>query len=508
MKWVFFLLSLSLMMVGCKVGPDYVRPCTLLPDQFNEDKPGRTIPIGDEELVHWWEREFNDVCLNQYMEETLLNNFDLRIALERIYQARANYWVQFTSIFPELDSDFQATRFRESRSFASQTPSLQIVPAPINGTAPAPVTPIPPLAIVPGKVSPVHNFFQIGLDVIWQVDLFGKFRRSAASAHDLWEANIENTRGVKITVLSEVARLYVAIRYFQAKVDLARQLIEFDEELLALSRERFQSGLANEAEVFTGIAEVESDKAALTVFEISLKQNIYSMGVLVGRPPEMIVCDFIDHRPIPRASGKIPQTLPAELLRRRPDIASAERSLAAQTELIGVAIADLFPTVALTGSSSSFAANPLQGANIGFSSDKISKLFNSASRVWGIGTLITWPVFDFGKRYAMVDVQKFLTNQAYLTYEKTVIVALQEVETALSTYFKEEERYRHFTKEVEAIQKSLNLTLDQFQAGLINYTQLLVIKENWLAAVNLLVDSQQALADDFIGVYKALGGDW
>ncbi len=518
MKWAFihfsFLLALTLIMVGCKVGPNYVRPCTLLPDNFNEDKPGRMVPIAnsiaDEELVHWWEREFNDQCLNQYMEEALLWNFDLRIALERIYQARANYWVQFTSIFPEIDSDFEATRFRESQSFASSTPPLSIVPAtPTKTKGKAPVTPtIPPLAIVPGNISPLHNFFQIGLDMIWQIDLFGKFRRAAQSAYDTWEADIENARGVKITVLSEVASIYVAICYFQTKVDLAKKLVEFNKELLAMSRDRFQSGLANEEEVLTGVAAVENSEAGLNVFEIALKQNIYSLGVLLGRPPEMLVCDFIARRPIPMPSGKIPQTLPAELLRRRPDIASAERSLAAQTELIGVAVADLFPAVSLTGSSSSFAANPLQGANIGFSSDKISKLFNHASRIWGIGTLITWPIFDFGKRYANVKIQKFLTNQAYLTYEKTVVTALQEVEIALSTYFKEEEHFRHFRKQVNADQRTLDLTLDQFQAGLISYTEFVTIKEQWLAAVNLLTDSEQAVATDFISVYKALGGDW
>lgn len=492
------------MMVGCKVGPNYIEPCTLLPEKFEEERDGRGTPIVDEDLVHWWERELNDPCLNRYMEETLLYNFDLRIALERIYQSRANYWVQFTALLPEFESDFQATRFKESRSFANQTPTLNIVPTPVNGMPPAPV----PFSIVPEKISPFHNFFQIGLDAIWQIDLFGKFRRSAQSALNTWEANVENVRGVKITVLSEVAGIYVNICYFQAKVDLARQLVEYSEELLKMSRERFESGLTNEQEVMTGISALEANKGVLKVLEMSLKQNIYSLGVLLGRPPEMFVCDFVIQRPIPIVSGKIPEMLPAELLRRRPDIASAERSLAAQTEMIGVAVADLFPSVSLTGSSSSFAANPLQGANIGFASDKISKLFNSSSFVWGIGTLITWPIFDFGKRYANVDIQKFLTNEAYLTYEKTVITAIQEVETALSDYFKEEERYESFRREVEADQRNLDLTFDQFQAGLVNYTNLLEIKEKWLSAINLLADSQQALARDFIAVYKALGGDW
>lgn len=504
MKGFIFCLILSFTMVGCNVGPNYVPPCTELPETYNEDRPGRTVPIEDEDLVHWWEREFNDPCLNQYMEETLLYNFNLRIAVEKVNQARANYWVQFTALLPEFDSDFQATRFKTSRSFASQVPSFQVVPTPVNGVTP----PAPPFSIVPGRVPSTQNFFQIGLDAIWQIDLFGKFRRGAQSAYDTWEANIENVRGVKITVLSEVASTYVTICYFQSKVDLARQLVEYGEELLAMSQERFQSGLTDEEEVLTGIATLETNRAALHLVEMTLKQNFYSLGVLLGRPPEMLIADFDIKRPMPIASGKIPETFPMELLRRRPDIASAERSLAAQTELIGVAIADLFPSVALTGSSSTFAANPLQGANIGFSSDKISKLFNTSSLVWGIGTLITWPVFDFGKRYANVNIQKFLTNEAYLNYQKTVITAIQETETALSNYFKEEERFINYSKQVQADQRNLDLTFDQFQAGLISYTQLLGVKERWLVSMNLLTDSQEALVKNFIAVYKVLGGDW
>lgn len=507
MKGLIFLLSILLMMVGCKVGPNYIEPCPLMPANYNEDKAGRMVPIVEEDLVHWWEREFNDDCLNRYMEETLLYNFDLRIALERVYQARSNYWVQFTSLLPEFVSDFQATRFKESQSFADRVPPLKVVPTPVNGIGP-PTPSVAPFSIVPGQVSPTRNFFQIGVDAIWQIDLFGKFRRSTQSAYNTWEANVENVRGVKITVLSEVARMYVAICYYQAKVDLGRQLVEYSESIVEMSRSRFESGLADEEEVLTGISAMESNKAALNVLEIALKQNIYSLGVLLGRSPEGFVCDFEIQRPIPIASGKIPETLPAELLRRRPDIASAERSLAAQTEMIGVAVADLFPSVALTGSSSSFAANPLQGANIGFASEKISKLFNTSSFVWGLGTLITWPIFDFGKRCSNIDIQKFLTNEAYLTYEKTVITAIQEVEVALSTYFEEEERNGSFLRQVQADQRNLDLTFDRFQAGLISYMELLDIKERWLASMNLLTDSQEALARDFIGVYKALGGDW
>lgn len=479
-------LSLSLMTLGCKVGPNYSPPNTPMPADFIEEQSLSTAPIADEDFVHWWEATFHDPFLDQLLEETLQHNFDLRIAMERVFQARANYWVQFTSILPEFDSDFQATRFRTSQSFASLANA---------GTSSA-------------AISPFQDFFQMGFDAIWEIDLFGKLRRAAQSAYYTWEATVEDARGVKITVLSEAANLYVAICYFQTKVDLASQLVEFDEGLADMSKERFQSGLANEEELVEALSTLEADLATLNALQTALKQNIYSLAVLLGRPPETLVEDFTINRPIPIASGKIPTSLPSDLLRRRPDIASAERSLAAQTEEIGVAVADLFPSVSLIGSSSSFAANPLQGANIGFSSDRFSKLLTPPSLIWGIGTLVTWPVFDFGKRRSAVDVQKFLTNQNYLAYERTVITALQEVEVSLVTYSNEEERLDHFTKQSELDKRNLELISDQFQAGLASYTDVIQAKEKWLVSANSLTDSQRALSSDLIVIYKALGGDW
>lgn len=484
-SWLWIFLGLPMMIAGCKVGPDYCVPNTCMPNAFVEDRQRDRNYVLDEDLVHWWVCTFKDEHLNALMEQTLTCNFDLRIALEKVCQARSNYWVQYTSLLPEFDSDFQATRFRTSQSFGSN-----------------------PANFITNKISPVQNFFQVGIDAIWEIDIFGKNQRAATSAYNAWEATAEDARGVKITVLSEVANTYVMIRYFQRKIELAKHLVEFDEGLWAMSKERFQAGLTNETEVVSALSTLETDKAALTVYESALRANIYSLAVLLGRYPETLLCEFAQSGPIPKACGKIPATLPSELLRRRPDIASAERTLAAQTEQIGVAVAALFPTISLVGSSSSFASNPLQGANFGFSSDALRKLITAPSRVWGIGALVTLPVFDFGKRCANIDIQKLLTSQAYLTYEKTVITALQEVEIALSNYFNEEWRQSYFVKQLAANERNLNLIMDQFQAGLTDYTQVLTAKEKWLVAANSLADSEQALGTDLIAIYKALGGDW
>lgn len=483
MKYILFFLSL-IVMSGCKVGPHYRPPVTPMPSEYSENQEDKTTSIADEDLFQWW-KIFNDPFLDCLLEEAVWGNFDYRIALEQIFQARAQYWVQMAQFFPELDFDFQASRFRTSQSFASALPTASTTP-----------------------ISPLQNFFQTGFDVVWQIDLFGKILSSADAAYDIWEATDDESRAVKIIVLSEVANTYAAICAFQKKVDIASEVVDLDEHLLDLSKSLFDAGLTNEQEVQAATAALEADKANLLIFQTVLKINIYSLATLVGRQPESLLEDFQEKRPIPYASERVPAGLPSDLLRRRPDIRGAERNLAAATEQIDAAVADLFPQVSLTGSSSSFAANPLQGANIGFSSDTASKLFDSGSRIWGIGSLVVFPVFDFGKRLAAVDVQASLQKQAYLAYQKTVIGALQEVEQALTSYFNDEKRVYDLSKEAQAYQRTLDLVSDEFRAGLVDFTQVLQAKEIWLASINTLTDSQQALTTDLIAVYKSMGGDW
>ena len=492
--FAFFTAAMS----GCMVGPDYTLPITPVPTVFTEDREDETIAIEDDALIHWWTL-FNDPFLDALLEETLDQNFDYRIAIEQVWQARAQYWQTFTQMLPEVDSALTGTRFRSSQAFNSGA-SLA------NASANASTSNAAAAAASP--INPVQSFYLFGFDVIWQIDLFGKLRRSTEAAYDNWEAYCEDARAMKIVVLSEVINTYVIICAFQQKLDIASQVVSMDEDLLGLAMARFEAGLANEQEVDAALAALEADKANFKATETTLKQTIYSLALLLGRAPELIIADFQEKRPIPFAVGKIPLGLPADLLRRRPDIRAAERRLAVATEEIGVAVADLFPQLSLTGSSTSFAANPLQGANVGFTSPTFRKLFKSTSRIWGIGGFFTWPLLDFGKRYAAIDIQEDLRNQAYLGYQKAVIAALQETEEALVAYFNEQDREQELTKESEANGRIFSLTADLYQAGLVDYSQVLQAKEIWLASMNILIDSQQALATDLIAVYKALGGDW
>lgn len=479
-------ISLCLLASGCKVGPHYYPPETIVPEVLAEARNEESFYVSDEDLVEWW-KIFDDPFLNELLEESICGSFDYRLALEQVCQARAQYWVQFTQILPEFMSDAQATRFRSSHSFDN--------------------------VIIPGSptqstLKSHQDFFQVGLDAIWEIDLFGKLRRSAQASYDIWEATAYEAQAVKITVLSQVASTYATICALQQKIYIQSEFIAMDEELLQLSKTRFDAGLTNAQEVESNIANLASDNAILTALNTSLSQSIYSLATLLGRIPEELLEDFLVNRPIPHAEGKVPTELPGDLLRRRPDIRNAERNLAAATEQIGVAVADLYPSVSLVGSSSSFAANPLQGANIGYSSDHLKRLFTPASLVWGYGALVTWPVFDFGRRVAAVDAQVSLEEQAYLTYQKTVVSALEEAEKALITYFNEQDRLAHLTRQLDANHNSYLFVEDLFQSGLADYSQVVQAKTIWLTSLNTLTDSQQAITVDLISIYKSLGGDW
>jgi multidrug efflux system outer membrane protein len=466
-------------LVGCKVGPNYHGPERATPVAFSEINGDEPILSASEDLIEWW-KIFNDPFLDSLLNETMQGNFDYRAALERIIQARWEYSIQAAQILPEINGDFQAAHFRTSQSFSAASPGG----------------------------NPVQNLFQAGLNAVWQIDLFGKLRRSANASHLIWEATCEEARGVKISVLSEVVNTYATICAYQSRVDLAVQRVSSAEEMLGLTRAQFDAGLSNEQAVHISSASFESAKADLAFYEIGLKVNIYSLATLVGREPESVIQDFSSTHLIPSAMAIIPVGLPSDLLRRRPDIVQAERNLAAATEQIGVAVAELFPQIALTGSGGTFGSFHSQGANIGFSSDSANKLFSSQSRAWGFGSIISFPVFDFGKRAAGVSVQKSLAEQAYIAYQKTVIRALEEVEQSLVSYFNNEKRVGNLIEQVRAYEKTLVLTTDQFEAGVIDYLQVVQARVNLLSAIQTLTDGQQELATDLVSVYRALGGDW
>lgn len=468
------------------VGPDYHVPETCVPLKFVEISSQES---SSDDLCHWW-HQLDDPHLDRLLAEAVQGNYDFGIALEKIVQARAVLQVESSYLWPEIDLNATATRTRNSQNFFSST-STAAATTTTGGFSSVPL---------------YRNFFMVAFDAIWELDFWGKFRRAKRAAYDQWQASYEDAQYVLITILSEVAVDYVAIRALQHKIELTHQKIGADEREIILTQDLFQSGLDSEIQLDTLIATVESDKATLPVLETSLKQTIYALAVLLGREPEYLVQEFEEIKPIPKGKDRIPIGVPADLLRRRPDIKEAERLLAAATEQIGVAVADLFPHISLTGST--IAGGSLMGSSFGYQSSKLSNLFNHRSETWSVGPNIRWDLIDFGRTRGNIAIKNSLQRQAYLSYEKTVITAFHDVEGALAAYFDEQRRNIYLNDQVDAYRRALDLTEDLFQSGLASELQVLEALRTWIDSTNIFMDSEQALTSDLIAVYKALGGNW
>jgi NodT family efflux transporter outer membrane factor (OMF) lipoprotein len=464
------------------VGPDYQTPEIGMPDRFEEGREADAIT--DEELCGWW-RQFDDPLLDCFIEDAVRGNYNYLIALEQVISARAQYQIQSSYLWPQINVDAAAIRERFSQNIFSGGANREAFATGQGATDIGAV-----------NFPAVQNFFQIGFDAVWELDIWGKFRRAKQAAFDTWEMTQFLADNILISVIGEVARDYVMIRSLQAQIDLWRKIVTADERELELTKVLFVAGLANEIAVQTEQSALDTDRAQLPPLETALKQLIYAFAVLLGKQPEELTHAFDDMQPMPIFVGKVPAGLPSELLRRRPDVRASERNLAAATAQIGVAVAGLFPAVSLTGN----------GA--GFESNQFSTLTNRRSKYWSIGPSLLWDLIDFGKVRGQIDMANAQQRQALLSYENTVITALQDVEGALVAYFEEQDRNSDLSEKVAADSRSLELTADLSQAGLASEIQELASLKTALRSQTLLIQSQAAIASDLISIYKALGGNW
>ena len=466
-----------ILMAGCMVGPNYQTPETDIAAAFSEteDTAGSEV-----DLKEWW-MQFDDPVLNEMIDEAIVNNYDLKIAAERIAQVRAQYQLASDNLWPEIDLNGTTIRQRISQNifnnaFNRTSFNQTSVPTTLNGP-------------------PVQDLFIIGFDATWELDLFGRLRRLKESAYDELEASWENFRNVYISLLAEVATNYANYRSFQRLIENIQGQIELGREELSLSSARYAAGLRAEIEPLQRSASVDGLQALLPPLEAEVKQALYSIAVLLGRQPEQIPQNWAAPQPIPQARGKIPVGLPSDLLRRRPDIRFAERRLASATALVGAAIAELFPTFSLNGS-------------FGFESIQSNNWFTKRSQFWSIGPSVNWPFIDFGRIRDQIDYQNAVQREALYFYEQTILKALEEVEDALAAYTQEEARLNELAAQTGDLKQSRDLTLSLYQAGLVSLSDLLAAEEQVLTAEQTLISSAQSLSVDLMAVYKSLGGEW
>ncbi|MBV8879726.1 MAG: efflux transporter outer membrane subunit, partial [Planctomycetaceae bacterium] len=426
---------------------------------------GETADTSAADLSSWWTL-FHDDALNGLIERAVKANPDLRIAAGRVREARAQLGVVIGEIFPEVNAGGSYSKSRSSP----------------NGQ-PFPITQI------------YQSRYKAGFDAAWEIDLFGGVQRGYEAASADYESWVENRRAVLVVLLGEVARNYVGLRGNQLQIAVLRQNVVSARETEDITKARLTAGVATAFDVSRAQALRASAEAAIPQVEAAIKQAIHRLSVLVGSPPETLAAELVGARPIPTAPPRVIVGLPSELLLRRPDVRQAERRLASATAAIGVATAELYPRISLTGA---FGLDSLGSADF----------LKWESRAWSLGPTVRWPIFAGGRIRAQIAVQTAQQEQALAGYEKTVLTALEDVENTLVAYLREGDRRRLLEESVAANRKSVELAEDLYKKGLTSFIDVLDAQRALYIGQSELARSEADVTLNLVALYKALGGGW
>ncbi|MBK9128908.1 MAG: efflux transporter outer membrane subunit [Phycisphaerales bacterium] len=511
-----YALALAASLAGCTVGPDYARPELKLPERFEE---GRAVGVSVSPIdaaTAWWE-SLRDPKLTELIGRARENNLDLAEARARVREARAARTAAGADLFPQLglQGAYQRTRRSENatpppqadgqaraRLLSGLTRNLGSPPA---ASAGALTRELLSAAVNEGvqrrnalrtpRASVEQDLYQVGLDMNWEIDVFGGTRRAVEAAEADIVAAEAGYDDVLVSLLSEVALNYVELRSAQRRLEIAAQNIASQRESVELARSRYEAGLTSELDVAQAEAQLATTMSQVPSLEIDAVQAIHRLSYLLGQPPKALAGELLAAGPIPPTPPVVPVGLPSDLVRRRPDIRRAERELAASTARVGEAIADLFPRFSLTGA-------------FGMQTYDFATILDWRSRVFSIGPTVRWPVFDGARIRANIAVQDARQEQALTRYERTVLLALAEVESALVSYERQRARYETLRQAVAADRRAVEISTELYSRGLTSFLNVLESQRALFQAEDQLVQSEQAAVTSLIALYKALGGGW
>ena len=452
---------------GCKVGPNYEQPeLPALPDAWNTAAT-EGVTEGSAPLQTWW-AVFDDPALTSLIERAGTSNLTLREAVWRVEEARALRGVVAGQRAPNVDLSAEATRSEPSDN------------GPLGGLA-------------PGGGLEAGNLFDLGVGASWELDVWGRVRRQVEAADAEVEASVEDWRDILVTLYAEVATNYVAVRASQEQLRLAHENVAGQENTLKLTKDRFDAGLVSALDVAQAESNLANTRSLIPSLEQNLAFALNRLAVLLAMNPGALNEELSDEVPIPTEPVAITRGLPADLLRQRPDIRSAERRLAAQTAQIGVATAELYPQFSL-------------GGFLGLQATSAGDLFSSDSVNWSIGLPIRWKLFAGGAVRSQIAAEEARTEALLANYERAVLLALEEVEDAMVSYEKEVARRAHLGKAVDATQRSLELVLTQYRAGLADFQNVLDTERSLLVRQDDLATSEGIVIKNLVDLYRALGG--
>jgi multidrug efflux system outer membrane protein len=458
------------LLTGCSVGPDYVQPTVPQAAAYKESGPWKKAEPRDDISKGDWYVVFHDPKLNELEAEAEASSQTLRAAVAKVSEARAIARQTEANFFPTLDFEGTGSRQRTSPNngqIAAQTHDM-------------------------GTPYTFNSATVVPFDLSYEVDIWGKVRRAFESSGDLAQASLADYENVLLTLKADVATNYFGVRTADSQIDVQRRTIQSYEENLKLTNSRFQGGISTQLDVEQAQATLASAQAQLATLQQQRAQLEHAVAVLLGKPPEGFSLPF---HPLDTRLPVIPAGLPSDLLERRPDVAAAERRVAAQNAQIGLAIAAYFPQVNLTGQT-------------GFDSGDLGLLFNWESRIWSYGPNIQFPIFEGGQISANIKQQRASYEENVADYRQQVLVAFQDVEDSLSAL-----RYLAQQSEAEnrafvAYKNALDLTNARYTTGLVSYFDVIQAQGLALAAEQLTVQIKGNRIASTVQLIKALGGGW
>ncbi|MFA7172052.1 MAG: TolC family protein [Kiritimatiellia bacterium] len=454
-------MGLFLLLAGCKaVGPDYQQPDWKEPTLSNI-KHVEGAAITPAEITDWW-LVFDDPVLTNLVQCALANNLTLADSLAQIREARARLGVSRAGLLPEVDARGAYERFRSSESMGFARDG---------------------------------DHYQAGFDARWELDLFGRRRRSIEAAQAAFDASSATFEHLWVVVAAETAKSYLQYQELQRRIEVAESNLVLQRDTLEILISRAQAGIGDELAVEQARYNLERTRATLPGLRSGIDQTLNALAVLTGvMPGELGVVVQPDIRmltaPLRTLAG-----IPASALRHRPDIRAAERALAARCAEIGVAEADLYPTFALGGA-------------IGLESLEANDFFKDESKFFSLGPSVSWPIFRGGSIRAQIEIKKALHEQAFINYEATVLDAVAELRNVLSAYAHEYERLDALQKAAAAARSAVAIAQDKYKQGLADFNSVLDAQRSQLTFEELVVISQSLTTRNLIGIYKALGGGW
>ena len=478
-KLISSLALIALLLLGsCKIGPNYTRPEVKLAPAWQEagDKRLGNAPA---DYRSWW-RVFNDPTLDRLVRQGYQENLPLKVAGVRVIEAWAQLGVATGQLYPQTQQlTGSVWRYHESAG------------TPIVGTG----------VSAPRFGGLLYWQSQLGITASWEIDFWGKFRRAIESADASLQANIADYDSTLVTLTANVANYYISIRTLEKRLDIARQNVATQKESLQIARTRFEGGTTSQRDVEQARSQLANTQATVPVLMTQLSQAKNALSVLLGMAPSGQIDQVVGKpKPIPAPPPQIVIGIPADLLRRRPDVREAEYNAIAQVAQIGVAKADLLPAFSLTGTFGPYSTNV--GKNT------LAEMFRWANRQGYIGPAVSWNFLNYGRLINQVRVQDARFQELLITYQNTVLSAQQDVEDNLTAFLRTQEQAAYLAVSAEAALNSLNLAVIQYREGITDFTTVLTAQQALLTTQDSLATALGNIASSLVGVYRSIGGGW